>query len=403
MSIGDESLNNNSLDNNRIVFLDNIRSLTVLFVLVFHAGAAYSSAVDFWPYHNSSYSGLVDFYMLLGDVFMMSNMFFIAGYFATPSYNKRGAKVFVKDKFKTLGLPWLTITTCVLPVLDYINYVFVLEKAGNLGFVEYWVRSMKKILEFNFGFLDMSKFTIMPEQYYQRYVWFLALLIFFFLAFVVYMKLKEKLHVKEVSSENKSKLIPFVVVSVLSIVLFGGVKLFIYDEILGSGWYSFGGLLEFQLGKFFIYAIYFGFGIYAYNRKWFTVNGGIGKVWAWAVGNFCAFGMNMLAFKVLSETSTPDLIYKLMHVVLYPLWTLTFLGLFLSIGYKYWNNKSWFNGELAKNSYKMYLVHYMFPMTLPLMLSGVEVGVFVKFIIVAVFTVVFSYLASKVVLRVRWL
>ncbi len=397
------SVGNIELDKNRIVFLDNVRSLTVVFVLIFHAGAAYSSAVDFWPYHNSSYSGLVDFYMLLGDVFMMSNMFFIAGYFATPSYNKRGANVFIKDKFKTLGLPWLVITTCVLPILDYINYFFVLKKVGGLGFIEYWFRSMKKILEFNFGFLDMSKFTIMPEQYYQRYVWFLALLLFYFVAFVGYMKLKEKLRTKEVGSENKSKLIPFVVVSVLSIVLFGGVKLFIYDDILGSGWYSFGGLLEFQLGKFFIYAIYFGFGTYAYNRKWFTVNGGVGKVWAWVVGNFCAFGMNMLAFKVLSETSTPDLIYKLMHVVLYPLWILTFLGLFLSIGYKYWNNNSWFNGELAKNSYKMYLVHYMFPMTLPLMLSRVEVGAFVKFIIVAVFTVVFSYLVSKVVLRVKWL
>ncbi len=385
------------LDKNRIIFLDNVRSLMVLFVLVFHAGAAYSSAVDFWPYHNSSYSGLVDFYMLLGDVFMMSNMFFIAGYFATPSYNKRGAKVFIKDKFKTLGLPWLVITTCVLPILDYINYVFVLDKVGGLGFLEYWSKSMKKILEFNFGFLDMSKFTIMPEQYYQRYVWFLSLLLFYFLVFVVYIKLKEKKKMGKLSVENKTKINPFVIVSVLSILLFCSVKLFIYDEILGAGWFSFGGLLEFQLGKFFIYAIYFGFGVYAYNKKWFTVNGGVGKVWAWSVGNFCAFGMNMLAFKVLSETSTPDLIYKLMHVVLYPLWIITFLGLFLSIGYKYWNNKSWLKGELSKNSYKMYLVHYIFPMTLPLMLSGAEVSALVKFILVAVFTVVFSYLVSKVV------
>ncbi len=398
--------NNKVLNENRIIFLDNLRGLTVLLVLIFHAGAAYSSAVDFWPYHESSSSGLVDFYMLLGDVFMMSNLFFIAGYFATPSYNKRGAKVFLKDKFKTLGLPWLVITTCVLPVLDYINYIFVLNKEGGLGFFKYWLKSMKRILEFNFGFLDMSKFTIMPEQYYQRYVWFLSLLLFYFIVFVVYMSFKNRYYreeIVEVSLQKYANLKAFLVVAILSIVLFGSVKQFIYDEILGSGWFSFGGILEFQLGKFFIYTIYFGFGVYAYNKQWFRINGGVGKVWAWGVGNFCAFGMNMLAFKVLSENSTPYLIYKLMHVVLYPLWILTFLGLFLSIGYKYWNNKSWFKGELSKNSYKMYLVHYIFPITLPLMLSGLDVTAFAKFIIVAVFTVVFSYLVSKVVLRVKWL
>ncbi len=397
---------NKKSQQNRIFFLDNIRGLMVILVLIFHAGAAYSSAVDFWPFHENSSSGLVDFYMLLGDVFMMSNLFFIAGFFAVPSYTKRGTKLFLKEKIKLLGVPWLVITTCVLPVLDYINYVFVLDSINKMGFLEYWIKSMKKILEFNFGFLDMSKFTIMPEQYYQRYVWFLSLLLFYFLVFAVYMELKNKIKKKEKDEsnvKNSSKFTGFLVVGVLSIVLFGSMKLFIYDEILGSGWFSFGSLLEFQLGKFFIYAIYFGFGVYAYNKEWFTVNGGVGKVWAWAVANFCTFGMNMLAFKVLSENTAPTLVYKLMHVVLYPLWILTFLGLFLSIGYKYWNKKSWLKGELSKNSYKMYLVHYIFPMTLPILLNGLEVTAFVKFFVVAVCTVVFSYLVSKVILRVKWL
>ncbi len=392
-----------SLSSDRIIFLDNIRSLMIVFVLIFHSGAAYSSAVDFWPYQERATSGLIDFYMLLCDLFMMSTLFFISGYFAMPSYKKKGPKLFLKSKFRALGLPWLIITVCVLPVLDYINYVYQFD--NNIGFFEYWFKSMKKILEFNFGFLDMSKFTPMIDQFYQRYVWFLSLLLVYFVAFTVFMVLKERF-VKEVHThknivENKAKSFVFIVVTLLTILFFGFAKLFFYDEILGSGWYSFGGLIEFQLGKFFIYSIYFIFGVYSYNRKWFTAQSGVGKVWLWALGNFAAFGMNMLVFKILDEVTTPDLKYKLMHVVLYPIWTLTFLGLFLSIGYKYWNKKSWFNGDLSKNSYKMYLVHYIFPMTIPLVISGLEIAILLKFFIVSVVTILCSYLFSKYILKVK--
>ncbi len=394
-------MSKSGLGENRIIFLDNIRSLMVILVLVFHAGAAYSSAVDFWPYQESTTSGLVDFYMLLCDVFMMSNLFFIAGYFALPSYKKKGATQFLKSKFKALGVPWLIITTFVLPILDYINYRLILGSGKSIGFLEYWVKSMRKILEFNFGFLDMSKFTPMIEQYYQRYVWFISLLLFYFILFAVFMLFKNKLKKDNIIKENNSKKISFLVVGVFTIIFFGFAKLVFYDEILGSGWYSFGNLLEFQLGKLFIYSIYFIFGVYAYNRKWFTSEGGVGKVWAWALGNFSAFGMNMLAFKVLAETTNPDLVYKLMHIILYPVWTLTFLGLFLSIGYKYWNKSSWLNGEVSKNSYKMYLVHYIFPMTLPLVLSKVGIPVLMKFSIVAILTILFSFLISKFILKVK--
>jgi len=47
------------MNTNRLHFMDNLRSLIIILVLIFHAGASYSSAVDFWPFHDKNYSGYV--------------------------------------------------------------------------------------------------------------------------------------------------------------------------------------------------------------------------------------------------------------------------------------------------------------------------------------------------------
>ena len=80
----------------RLIYLDNLRWLMVVLVLIFHAGASYGSAVEFWPFHDN----VVQFQ--LGKVTMY------AVYFAL------GAVVYSTNRFEkgtALGtgrrsLPW---------------------------------------------------------------------------------------------------------------------------------------------------------------------------------------------------------------------------------------------------------------------------------------------------------
>lgn len=52
--------------------------------------------------------------------------------------------------------------------------------------------------------------------------------------------------------------------------------------------------------------------------------------------------------------------------------------------------------SISENSYNMYLVHYIFPMTLPLYFCGWTKGpVLVKFGLVSIVTIIFSYLISR--------
>jgi surface polysaccharide O-acyltransferase-like enzyme len=73
-----------------IVFLDNIRVLIIILVLIFHSGASYGTGVEFCPFHDNNLNGVMDLFMFLCDVFFMAILFFIAGYFAPTDLLKKG-------------------------------------------------------------------------------------------------------------------------------------------------------------------------------------------------------------------------------------------------------------------------------------------------------------------------
>ena len=90
----------------------------------------------------------------------------------------------------------------------------------------------------------------------------------------------------------------------------------------------------------------------------------------------------------------------LAFVVLYPFWTLSFLGLLTAFAFRRWNKSKPLNRELAAHSYNMYLVHYAFVMTLPPLLGRWAGGpALVKFGIVTLLTIVLSYGFSRYVLK----
>jgi len=110
--------------------------------------------------------------------------------------------------------------------------------------------------------------------------------------------------------------------------------------------------------------------------------------------------VNMLVGRSMTRAVEPSLGTQLAFVVLYPLWALSFLGMFTAFASRRWNKTGALGRELAANSYNMYLVHYVFVMTLPLLLSTWEgVPVLVKFGIVALSTVLLSYGISKYVIK----
>ena len=392
----------------RLFFFDNLRSVMVILVLIFHSGASYGSMVSFWPYHDPNPMELIDIVMLLGDVFMMTILFFIAGYFALETIQKKNSRNFLMAKVKQIGIPWLVITTLVLPVLDYIHYS---TQSNNIGIVPrsfgmHWWLSIKKITELKIGRMQMSEYLNMTEHFYQRYMWFLSLLLLLFILFTIFYKVtwNQKWYEEKYEITKKSIIFALTGTALLSVVLFAIVKVFVSspENPFDMVWFSLGNIFQFELAKLAFYIPCFGLGVYARSRKWFTEGHNIGRpgVWGWIV--FVLLILNMFVGRAMTRSLEPSWILQIAFLVLYPLWTLYFLGFFVSLAANRWNASSRFYRELASNSYGMYLAHYVFVMTLPLLLSGwVGGNVLVKFGLVSITTIILSYLVSRYMIKPR--
>jgi peptidoglycan/LPS O-acetylase OafA/YrhL len=394
----------------RLVFFDNLRYLMVLLVLVFHSGASYGSIVAFWPYHDPNPTELVDLLMMILDVFMMSILFFISGYFALSSLQKRGGRRFLASKFKRLGIPWLLVTILVLPVLDYIHYYSqsIDQGLSPRTYGTHWWLSVKKFAELHTGPLGMSQYLDMTQQFYQRYVWFLSLLLLFYVVFWLFYEARNKWGrgsarpVQEEPTSNRSVYGALAVVGVLNVLLFALVKFTLSSpaDLFDFVWRSLANLVQCEVAKLAFYVPYFCLGIYAYSRKWFTGRADFGRPWVWGLICFTLTAANMLVGRSISRAVEPSIGVQFAFIVLYPLWTLSFLGLFTAFASRRWNRSTSLGAELAAHSYTVYLVHYVFVMTLPLLLSAWGPGpALIKFAVVALATLLGSLSISKYLIK----
>jgi fucose 4-O-acetylase-like acetyltransferase len=62
-----------------------------------------------WRYHR-----------LINGPLLNSIMFFIAGFFAFGAYQRKGSLLFIKDKLKRLGIPYLGGLILLSPLTHYI-------------------------------------------------------------------------------------------------------------------------------------------------------------------------------------------------------------------------------------------------------------------------------------------
>jgi hypothetical protein len=248
----------------------------------------------------------------------------------------------------------------------------------------------------------------MTEHFYQRYMWFLSLLLLFFAVFWLLCKAREKWGraserpAREGPASNRSVYRALAWVGLLNVLLFAGIKFLLSSpaDPFDFVWRSLGNLVQFETAKLAFYVPFFGLGIYAYSKGWFTSGVDLGRPWVWGAICFALMAVNMLVGRSLARAVEPSIGLQLAFVVLYPLWTLSFLGLLVAFASRRWNRTRPLGRELAAHSYNMYLVHYVFVMTLPLLLSAWSSGpTLVKFGIVALASILLSYGFSKYLLK----
>jgi glucans biosynthesis protein C len=144
-------MKNQDTHKERIYFIDNIRWLMIIFVVLMHINVTYSS-MGRWYYTEPIKLDLIStiFFAMYGSftqAYFMGLLFLIAGYFVPSSIDRKGEWKFIINRFFRLGIPTLIFMLILHPLTmmmlnssfnflnpeNYIHYLMSLEFIGKSG------------------------------------------------------------------------------------------------------------------------------------------------------------------------------------------------------------------------------------------------------------------------------
>jgi len=384
----------------RIPFLDNLRSLMVLLVVVFHAGLSYSNLVRWWPVSDANKSLFFNKFIFIFDTFALQFLYFIAGYFALPTlHRKLNAGNFVKSKLKSLGIPFVICVFFIIPIMPFLGrYTRAINPSVN--FLEFWVQFVAGATDLKITYLGSGEIF---SRFSHGHLWFISLLLFFFIAFALGHKIGAKF--KPESPESRDNNIPPQTKTVIFTLIAVGLAM-AFGSILVSrffptyGWANIYNVLIFRPVMLPLYLGYFIFGIFAYSKNWFTQKDLPGPIMVWLVG--CL----ILSYAYLGPIRTLLVAHQANDIQVVVTFRIldSFLGLSIfclltNFAFRYWNNASRINQNLAKSSFYIYLVHLPIVLVLQLILLKLSINIFLKFIFVSILSIFASYGISHYIIQ----
>src|SRR5580698_997783 len=107
----------------RLLYLDNLRWSMIILVISMHAADTYSPLGSWYFTDRTPISKpvLLTFaaWQMFLQSFFMGLLFFVAGFFAPASLDRKGRGAFMRDRAFRLGLPVLLYMFVIGPVTEY--------------------------------------------------------------------------------------------------------------------------------------------------------------------------------------------------------------------------------------------------------------------------------------------
>lgn len=116
----------------RDIAIDYLRSSVTMLVVVHHSALAYNTFSRYNPGHYMTSTAPVvdtvrwmplDLIVGWNDMFFMPLMFFISGLFVSPSIERKGVGVFLVDRARRLGIPFIIAVTLLSPLAYYPSWL----------------------------------------------------------------------------------------------------------------------------------------------------------------------------------------------------------------------------------------------------------------------------------------
>ena len=355
---------------NRLYFLDNLRAFVIILVIVLHGSMTYMAFAPTWwyvvdPQTSEVFTQLV----LLLDVPIMPILFFLAGYFALPSLQKRGTWLFLKEKFVHIGLPWIFGALVLAPLITYMTYV---SRHISMSFLQFWATDF------------------WGPMYQQAVYWFLGILMCLFLGlgFVYSRSDRLRLSTRRISLPTRKL---FVIFGTVMTVAFIAINLFFNIDNWSHIY-----VLVFQPVRVPLYIGYFILGLYAERRGWFTVDGFNPELGPWG-GTCFLTGVWYLGCRWTS--AAPNVLLMLTTDILFNVFCLSALIAGVMFFKQKVNSANAVWVSLAANSYGIYYVHPLILYPLAYLLVGISLPLILKALALILITILLAWGVSALLKR----
>ena len=358
----------------RIIYMDNLKWILVIFVVIFHAGVIYGPVGSFFYYDREYTDDMTNLILMLMVIllqsFFMGLFFIVSGYFVPRSFEKKGPRIFLRDRMFRLGVPALIFILILAPMI-----IYQLKIAGNEVFVSYYFRYV----------LDVSRWDTGP-------LWFAIALLIFSIFYILSIKIWRWDRFRCSLSKGH----------IWMIIVLVAIGSFIVRLVFPIGT----NIWNMQLSFFVQYIVLFIFGILAYKNDWLAkITFEDGKYW-WRTAVLSCFTL-FLPSLILGGALDGDF-EKYVGGLNWQAAILTLWGEIFAIGICIWflvwfrerfNHQNNFMKKISNNAFSMYIFHAPILVGIAVIMTDISINHFLKFLILSSCGVILTLVLSEFIFK----
>ncbi|MEJ2557155.1 MAG: acyltransferase [Anaerolineae bacterium] len=350
----------------RIHWMDNLRTIIILLVVLYHVGGVYEAAgmwASFWIVDDPATITWVGILGIVFDIVVMPTLFFISGYLVLGSLKNKTGWEFLKGKFKRLMIPWVIAVFTLIPL-----YKVIFLYSRNLP-QEHWTTY------FHFSQGNISS---------QNWLWFLPVLFTFNMLYLLLTK--AKIRIPNISLKG----------AVLGTFLIGFVYSFSIGGILGFRSWTLTPLIDFENERLLVYFMAFLLGSLCFQQNVFAGKPQSKTLYtvvnstAWIPVTAHIFTRLFPFFYPEGFSITP--LYRLIWWLSFDLSLLCMLYLMIETFWRYFDKTGRIWSELNRNSYYVYIIHVIVLGGIATLLLNLALPALLKYLILAVSAILASNL-----------
>jgi len=365
---------------NRFYYLDNLKVLLIILVIMHHVGQAYGVTGGAWVY---SYPGervkALGLLFFFNASFFMGLFFFISGYFYPQSFDRHGIHKFIKDKFIRFGIPLTFAYFIMTPLLDYVKYVHSVREISLPDFyLQTWLESGLRL--------------VYPGGFHFGHLWFVEHLLVYAILYAVIRTLLQKCApAPSIATPRQVK---------LSIIIFYILILGFVSHLLRTAggfptdrWIAFLGVIQMEPAHLPQYISLFVFGILAYRWSFLDAITTPRNI-LWLVPGLGIFVVIVVQFYITGSREQAFFLREYKEALLCVGMCIGLLALFKTL----FNRTGRIVQILSENAFGAYVIHVPVVVAFQYAFDPVKTGAFALFIIVSFLSILGSFLMS-IILR----